>query len=104
MIRRPPRSTLSSSSAASDVYKRQVESNIYNAEKALNDWQHVSAEQKEALKKTVDEARKLVSKSNGDEGNGSITNEQLKEVHDKLHAAVMEGGKAEYQAKAAANK
>src|SRR5664280_2779633 len=26
MIRRPPRSTLSSSSAASDVYKRQVES------------------------------------------------------------------------------
>src|SRR5665648_1246219 len=27
MIRRPPRSTLSSSSAASDVYKRQVPSN-----------------------------------------------------------------------------
>nr|WP_301553674.1 hypothetical protein [Clostridioides difficile] len=28
MIRRPPRSTLSSSSAASDVYKRQNKSNI----------------------------------------------------------------------------
>ena len=27
MIRRPPRSTLSSSSAASDVYKRQVKTN-----------------------------------------------------------------------------
>src|SRR5665648_1212446 len=29
MIRRPPRSTLSSSSAASDVYKRQVVKNRY---------------------------------------------------------------------------
>src|SRR5664280_3789263 len=29
MIRRPPRSTLSSSSAASDVYKRQVHSTVY---------------------------------------------------------------------------
>ena len=28
MIRRPPRSTLSSSSAASDVYKRQLETRI----------------------------------------------------------------------------
>src|SRR5664280_3863686 len=28
MIRRPPRSTLSSSSAASDVYKRQIEDTI----------------------------------------------------------------------------
>src|SRR5674536_357735 len=28
MIRRPPRSTLSSSSAASDVYKRQLETDI----------------------------------------------------------------------------
>eukprot|EP00658_Telonema_sp_P-2_P023547 TRINITY_DN19444_c0_g1_i1.p1 TRINITY_DN19444_c0_g1~~TRINITY_DN19444_c0_g1_i1.p1 ORF type:complete len:328 (-),score=81.47 TRINITY_DN19444_c0_g1_i1:56-1039(-) len=30
MIRRPPRSTLSSSSAASDVYKRQVEDVVYS--------------------------------------------------------------------------
>ena len=30
MIRRPPRSTLSSSSAASDVYKRQVVDNLKN--------------------------------------------------------------------------
>ena len=29
MIRRPPRSTLSSSSAASDVYKRQVAVGVY---------------------------------------------------------------------------
>eukprot|EP00658_Telonema_sp_P-2_P035869 TRINITY_DN26026_c0_g1_i1.p1 TRINITY_DN26026_c0_g1~~TRINITY_DN26026_c0_g1_i1.p1 ORF type:complete len:126 (+),score=20.33 TRINITY_DN26026_c0_g1_i1:33-410(+) len=32
MIRRPPRSTLSSSSAASDVYKRQVEDNPLHEE------------------------------------------------------------------------
>src|SRR5664279_5696630 len=31
MIRRPPRSTLSSSSAASDVYKRQLYSNAFKA-------------------------------------------------------------------------
>src|SRR5665648_1252460 len=31
MIRRPPRSTLSSSSAASDVYKRQLQSSIDGA-------------------------------------------------------------------------
>src|SRR5674536_370723 len=29
MIRRPPRSTLSSSSAASDVYKRQTDGNVH---------------------------------------------------------------------------
>src|SRR5665648_1292547 len=34
MIRRPPRSTLSSSSAASDVYKRQVFSFITDKDKA----------------------------------------------------------------------
>src|SRR5664280_3040119 len=31
MIRRPPRSTLSSSSAASDVYKRQLDELVYEA-------------------------------------------------------------------------
>src|SRR5674536_382932 len=33
MIRRPPRSTLSSSSAASDVYKRQADYNVWNPER-----------------------------------------------------------------------
>ena len=84
--------------------RNNVESNIYNAEKALSDWKHVPQEQKDALKKVVDEARKLVAKSNGDDGNGSVTTEMLKEVHDKLHTAVMEGGKTEYQAQAASNK
>eukprot|EP00658_Telonema_sp_P-2_P076096 TRINITY_DN66109_c0_g1_i1.p1 TRINITY_DN66109_c0_g1~~TRINITY_DN66109_c0_g1_i1.p1 ORF type:complete len:102 (-),score=23.38 TRINITY_DN66109_c0_g1_i1:117-422(-) len=32
MIRRPPRSTLSSSSAASDVYKRQIDDSPYRSE------------------------------------------------------------------------
>src|SRR5664279_6593985 len=35
MIRRPPRSTLSSSSAASDVYKRQVLSDYLGRRKGL---------------------------------------------------------------------
>src|SRR5674536_141488 len=47
MIRRPPRSTLSSSSAASDVYKRQLEDHTNRREhlaqpsaagRALGDW------------------------------------------------------------------
>src|SRR5665648_1167844 len=35
MIRRPPRSTLSSSSAASDVYKRQIATNISGSRRIL---------------------------------------------------------------------
>eukprot|EP00658_Telonema_sp_P-2_P062300 TRINITY_DN50967_c0_g1_i1.p1 TRINITY_DN50967_c0_g1~~TRINITY_DN50967_c0_g1_i1.p1 ORF type:complete len:122 (-),score=37.69 TRINITY_DN50967_c0_g1_i1:25-390(-) len=37
MIRRPPRSTLSSSSAASDVYKRQVKREALNTTDLLGD-------------------------------------------------------------------
>src|SRR5664279_6426661 len=37
MIRRPPRSTLSSSSAASDVYKRQVRSAVVATQPAHGD-------------------------------------------------------------------
>eukprot|EP00828_Plagiopyla_frontata_P025319 TRINITY_DN3236_c0_g1_i9.p2 TRINITY_DN3236_c0_g1~~TRINITY_DN3236_c0_g1_i9.p2 ORF type:complete len:135 (-),score=27.19 TRINITY_DN3236_c0_g1_i9:67-471(-) len=41
MIRRPPRSTLSSSSAASDVYKRQVHGNpIQQSIKVFEDKKH----------------------------------------------------------------
>ena len=36
MIRRPPRSTQSRSSAASDVYKRQVETHVGNILAKLN--------------------------------------------------------------------
>src|SRR5664280_3708172 len=40
MIRRPPRSTLSSSSAASDVYKRQErEGDVGHAARHLHAWQ-----------------------------------------------------------------
>src|SRR5674536_373941 len=35
MIRRPPISTLSSSSAASDVYKRQVQEELFGGQRAL---------------------------------------------------------------------
>src|SRR5664279_5567039 len=38
MIRRPPRSTLSSSSAASDVYKRQVTALLYVFPEGRNVW------------------------------------------------------------------
>eukprot|EP00658_Telonema_sp_P-2_P033965 TRINITY_DN24838_c0_g1_i6.p1 TRINITY_DN24838_c0_g1~~TRINITY_DN24838_c0_g1_i6.p1 ORF type:complete len:102 (+),score=26.07 TRINITY_DN24838_c0_g1_i6:133-438(+) len=40
MIRRPPRSTLSSSSAASDVYKRQVYLYTTNAMMKMIKWYH----------------------------------------------------------------
>eukprot|EP00826_Nyctotherus_ovalis_P041778 TRINITY_DN424_c0_g1_i7.p1 TRINITY_DN424_c0_g1~~TRINITY_DN424_c0_g1_i7.p1 ORF type:complete len:173 (+),score=13.28 TRINITY_DN424_c0_g1_i7:28-519(+) len=40
MIRRPPRSTLSSSSAASDVYKRQVQMSEIFEETAKNEKEH----------------------------------------------------------------
>src|SRR5664280_3797014 len=51
MIRRPPRSTLSSSSAASDVYKRQ---NFYRnaAQNVL--WKHIDAEYRQELQGIVD--------------------------------------------------
>src|SRR5665648_1195536 len=48
MIRRPPRSTLSSSSAASDVYKRQV----LNASK-LHDQEQLSEQLQQALDSRV---------------------------------------------------
>src|SRR5664279_3137345 len=41
MIRRPPRSTLSSSSAASDVYKRQVQSSDLPEQAEVLGYQHV---------------------------------------------------------------
>src|SRR5664279_6533681 len=46
MIRRPPRSTLSSSSAASDVYKRQV---LLLAERFHDELLEVSREHEEAV-------------------------------------------------------
>ena len=38
MIRRPPRSTLESSSAASDVYKRQPSINLWDTPEKYNGW------------------------------------------------------------------
>src|SRR5674536_199264 len=43
MIRRPPRSTLSSSSAASDVYKRQLWHRSYN-NSAWSTWESLSGQ------------------------------------------------------------
>ena len=51
MIRRPPRSTLDRSSAASDVYKRQI---VDGAPKAVKE--KVSKDDAEAAKKELEEA------------------------------------------------
>eukprot|EP00658_Telonema_sp_P-2_P065642 TRINITY_DN54839_c0_g1_i1.p1 TRINITY_DN54839_c0_g1~~TRINITY_DN54839_c0_g1_i1.p1 ORF type:complete len:350 (+),score=96.92 TRINITY_DN54839_c0_g1_i1:140-1189(+) len=55
MIRRPPRSTLSSSSAASDVYKRQVQESV-NELKAQQDQDRLVQQE---LQEFVDELRGL---------------------------------------------
>ena len=56
MIRRPPRSTLDRSSAASDVYKRQPEISGVRIGKHIT--LHVEAADKKAAEAKVDEACK----------------------------------------------
>src|SRR5674536_271103 len=53
MIRRPPRSTLSSSSAASDVYKRQVGVLVELALIAARDQRHRAGDRPQRLGKGV---------------------------------------------------
>ena len=66
MIRRPPRSTLDRSSAASDVYKRQLISytvvSVGDLTKPIsNDHKIVSSANYNQVKKNPDEMKKIVS-------------------------------------------
>eukprot|EP00758_Cryptobia_borreli_P004920 Tbor_TRINITY_DN4657_c0_g1::TRINITY_DN4657_c0_g1_i1::g.14810::m.14810/K04043/dnaK, HSPA9; molecular chaperone DnaK len=77
--------------------KNEAESNIYTAESSLTSWKHVSDVDKQKAKELIAVLRKTIA-------NGSSTNDEIKQASDKLHAAIMEGGRTEYQANAAANK
>eukprot|EP01059_Diplonema_ambulator_P004302 TRINITY_DN13_c0_g3_i2.p1 TRINITY_DN13_c0_g3~~TRINITY_DN13_c0_g3_i2.p1 ORF type:complete len:649 (+),score=340.18 TRINITY_DN13_c0_g3_i2:2220-4166(+) len=76
--------------------KNAVETQVIQAEKALGDWKHVSEAEKQGVKEAVQEARDLM-------GNDSASSEQLQAATDKLQKLVMECGKKDYEAAAAAN-
>src|SRR5664280_520764 len=66
MIRRPPRSTLSSSSAASDVYKRQSQHSLASetdmASVADRDLRHYTQKMQKALQDIKDHLREDIEK------------------------------------------
>eukprot|EP01064_Diplonema_japonicum_P011884 TRINITY_DN1933_c0_g2_i1.p1 TRINITY_DN1933_c0_g2~~TRINITY_DN1933_c0_g2_i1.p1 ORF type:complete len:654 (+),score=288.13 TRINITY_DN1933_c0_g2_i1:64-2025(+) len=76
--------------------KNTVETQVVQAEKALEDWKHVSEAEKQEVKEAVQEARDLLN-------NESSSAEQLQEATDKVQKLVMECGKKDYEAAAAAN-
>ena len=63
MIRRPPRSTLDRSSAASDVYKRQVEEAVSVARDYVGD--PVDFDDVDAVGELAVHARRIVRESRG---------------------------------------
>ena len=76
--------------------KNTAETQVIQAEKALGDWKHLSEEEKNVVKEAVAACRDVMS-------NESSTTEQYQEATDKLQKEVMEAGKKDYEAAAAAN-
>ena len=76
--------------------KNTADTQVIQAEKALEDWKHLSEEEKQAVKEAVQECRDAMA-------NESSTKDQLQEATDKLQKAVMEAGKKDYESAAAAN-
>eukprot|EP00658_Telonema_sp_P-2_P041604 TRINITY_DN29783_c0_g1_i1.p1 TRINITY_DN29783_c0_g1~~TRINITY_DN29783_c0_g1_i1.p1 ORF type:complete len:213 (-),score=63.43 TRINITY_DN29783_c0_g1_i1:41-679(-) len=68
MIRRPPRSTLSSSSAASDVYKRQLQENSKEVEAGVGDpqWHRTACTRFRGLSQTFTELGKKTLRAEHD--------------------------------------
>jgi len=89
--------------AAADRLKREMveaknnaETQVVQAERQLNEWKHVSQGEKDNVKKLLDELKTSME-------NPNTTKEDLAAATDKLQKAVMECGRTEYQAAAAAN-
>eukprot|EP00658_Telonema_sp_P-2_P051955 TRINITY_DN40076_c0_g1_i1.p1 TRINITY_DN40076_c0_g1~~TRINITY_DN40076_c0_g1_i1.p1 ORF type:complete len:104 (-),score=25.56 TRINITY_DN40076_c0_g1_i1:58-369(-) len=73
MIRRPPRSTLSSSSAASDVYKRQENCTLHIAEPGNSQAQAAAqGDSRKGKHRTTSAHGQLASGRNGFTGNLSL--------------------------------
>ncbi|EPY19050.1 molecular chaperone DnaK [Strigomonas culicis] len=77
--------------------RNNADNQINMAEKQLKDWKYVSQEQKDEVKKLMEETRKVMNNTNA-------TKEDIKDVSDKLQKALMDGGRAEYEQSAAASK
>ena len=69
---------------------------MIQAEKALGDWKHISEEEKQGVTEAIQAARDAMN-------NESATAEQLAEATDKLQKLVMDAGKKDYEAAAAAS-
>ncbi|KAJ9468947.1 hypothetical protein DIPPA_35588 [Diplonema papillatum] len=76
--------------------KNTAETQVIQADKAVQDWKHISEEEKQAVKDQIQATRDVMNDENA-------TAEQLQEQSDKLQKLVMEAGKKDYEAAAAAN-
>ena len=87
MIRRPPRSTQSRSSAASDVYKRQIEVLANSA--AVNGYAAASPEHEDAMKALAGEGVVFAACSNALKGN-AMTKDDIFDFITVVPAGVVE--------------
>jgi molecular chaperone DnaK len=76
--------------------KNNAETQAHTAERQLADWKHVGDAEKTNVRTLLGELRTAME-------NPNTTKEDLTAATDKLQKAVMEGGRIEYQAAAAAN-
>eukprot|EP00658_Telonema_sp_P-2_P078275 TRINITY_DN7295_c0_g1_i6.p1 TRINITY_DN7295_c0_g1~~TRINITY_DN7295_c0_g1_i6.p1 ORF type:complete len:175 (+),score=54.14 TRINITY_DN7295_c0_g1_i6:87-611(+) len=111
MIRRPPRSTLSSSSAASDVYKRQARKALAGLGNKQGEFQRARVDTHSGLSMRIESAEvsKLVTGSKGDPTFvvlGKIVAQDLaeranaQELMDKIKAMNPEAGEQQLQEEA----
>ena len=89
--------------AAADRTKREMvevknnaDTQVVQAERQLNEWKHVSDSEKANVKTLLEEVKTLME-------NPNTSKEDLSAGTEKLQKAVMECGRTEYQAAAAAN-
>merc|ERR1719223_1929459 len=76
--------------------RNTAESQVIQAEKAVGEWKHVSEEEKQKVTEAIQELRGAMD-LDGTEGS------RLQELTDNLQKLVMECGKKDYEAAAAAN-
>jgi len=76
--------------------RNTAESQVIQAEKAVGDWKHVSEEEKQKVREAIQELRGAMDID-------STEGSRLQELTDNLQKLVMECGKKDYEAAAAAN-
>eukprot|EP00658_Telonema_sp_P-2_P040337 TRINITY_DN28853_c0_g1_i1.p1 TRINITY_DN28853_c0_g1~~TRINITY_DN28853_c0_g1_i1.p1 ORF type:complete len:610 (+),score=142.75 TRINITY_DN28853_c0_g1_i1:127-1956(+) len=95
MIRRPPRSTLSSSSAASDVYKRQTPEHARAMDKARKRERRLQAELARCALDLERERERGVAQVRGLEGKLEVVEGKVQQLEAQLRERCCEAGKRE---------